>query len=326
MTSNSNVQQRTLAINSGRDAADCTANLITKLAERSNGKPIAWPQGIAKRALEECAYVGQRRVRADRLARINRRIRTDSWYPGMSTISFARTPDGKLHLVNGQHRTIFAANAPSPLQTKVEIIDARDMADVGRLYAMFDEPSSSRSNMEMLDGAQVAKALGLPRKLTSALYQAVVLLLNDMEPIGPADRTQEARDRDVRIQEMAEWGDVARVYADIIRLADSTTQRSLLTQGVMGSALFTLRHSPKLAREFWEGLCDNDGLRKTDPRARLLTDFRVRATNQGSIRQRVQRVAVAWNAFIEGRSLSLIKCHDGAPIVFKGTPKGKGAR
>lgn len=303
---------------------DSIHRIVEGMIARADSGVVTIAPGIAKRILAECNFEGQRKRQLARQSRHERRIKTGSWRPEVSTLTFARTPDGKLHLVNGQHRTAAIAATGIATASKVEIISASDTDDVRRLYAMYDEPGSSRSDSEMLDGIGAAKNMGLSRKMTQALFRAVSLLRNDLEPIGPRDDASDARERDARLQEMPEWAGVAKVYGEIISLADSATQRSLLTQGVMASALYTLTHSPKLAREFWEGLADNDGLRKNDPRARLLSDFHNRATNTGNIRQRVQRVAVAWNAFYEQRDLKIIKCIEGGPIAFKGTPKGRG--
>lgn len=303
---------------------DSIAHIITGMVARAGSGPVTISPGIASRILAECNFDGQRKLQPLRKNRHERRIASGQWNAEQSRIVFARTPDGHLHLVDGQHRVAGIADSGKATGTMAQIIDCRDVAAVRSLYAGFDEPGSSRSDMEMLDGIGASATLGMSRKITSALFRAVTLLVNNLESIANADHTNEARERDIRLQEMPDWVDVAKVYANIISLADGSTQRTLLTQGVMASALYTLRHQPKLAREFWEGLADNDGLRKNDPRARLLADFHNRSTNSGNIRQRVQRVAVAWNAYYSKRDLSLIKCIEGAPIVFKGTPKGRG--
>lgn len=304
---------------------DSIHRIIEGLIAKGVDGMVTVAPGIARRILDECNFEGQRRIQPARQRRHERRILTGLWRPQVSTLSFARTPDGKLHLVNGQHRTAAIASTNTATKTKAEIIDTADMADVRRLYAMFDEPGSSRSDGEMLDGIGAADSLGLTRKVTQALFRAVSLLRNDLEPMGPADLSVDARERDSRLQEMPEWADVAKTFSTFVYGADSDIASKLLTQGVMASALFTLRHQPRLAKDFWGGLAANDGLRRNDPRARLLADFRNRDTNNGNIRQRVQRVAVAWNAYYDKRDLTIIKCHEGGKIVFKGTPKGKGA-
>jgi hypothetical protein len=71
-------------------------------------------------------------------------------------------------------------------------------------------------------------------------------------------------------------------------------------------------------------VAENDGLRKNDPRATLINDILTRMIGTGSIRQKVQQPAVAWNAFCEGRDLKIIKCLDGAKLTLWGTPLANG--
>lgn len=303
-------------------AQDSIHNVMLGMVSKAGSSAVTIAPGIARRMLDECNFVGQRKIRPNRVLLHRRRIRNGTWNPDVSIITLARTPDGKLHNVNGQHR--FAAIDAERIATRsrVVIVDVKNMAEVRRLYACFDEPGSSRSDGEMLDGVGAAASLGIKRDTARFMFRALSLLRNDLEPMGPADHSLDARDRDGRLSDMADWRDETALYEAIVATADKATQRNLWTQGVMASALYTLRHQPKLAREFWGGLAANDGLRRSDPRACLLADFRNRSTNTGSIRQRVQRVAVAWNAYFQGRDLRIIKCVDGAVIRFDGTPKG----
>lgn len=302
--------------------ADSIHNVILGMVSKAGNSAVTIAPGIAKRLLEECNFNGQRKIRPNRVMLHRRRIRTGAWNPDVSVITLAKTPDGKLHNVNGQHRLAAIEAEMIASATRIIVIEVKDIGEVRRLYASFDEPGSSRTDAEMLDGIGAASSLGMKRDTARFMFRALSLLRNDLEPMGPADQSLDARDRDGRLADMAEWRDETLIYEAIVATADKATQRSLWTQGVMASALYTLRHQPKMAREFWGGLAANDGLRRNDPRACLLADFRNRSTNTGSIRQRVQRVSVAWNAYAEGRDLRIIKCVDGAVIRFAGTPKG----
>ncbi|MGS1076670.1 hypothetical protein [Pseudoxanthomonas beigongshangi] len=303
---------------------DSIHGILEGMVAKAGTRPTVVAPGIARRALQECNFQGQRKIQRNRQMRHERCIREGRWHPEVSTISFARTPDGALHLVNGQHRMAAIAGVGSATPTKIEIIAAKDIDEVRRLYVMYDEPGSSRSDNEALIGINAPENLGLSNRVTAALFRAVALLLNDLEPMGPRDESLEARERDVRLSEMPDWAEAAKTYAGFVARADSDIAGKMLTQGVMASALYTIRYQPKLAKEFWGGLAENDGLRRNDPRSRLLADFRNRDTTNGNIRQRVQRVAVAWNAFFVGKDLKIIKCIEGGRIVFKGTPKGRG--
>lgn len=301
---------------------DSIHSVMLGMVSRAGNAAVPIAPGIAKRILDECNFTGQRKIRPTRVQLHRRRIRSGAWNPDLSIITLARTPDGKLHNVNGQHRLAAIDAERTVAKSRIVIIDVANMPEVRRLYACFDEPGSSRTDGEMLDGVGAAASLGMKRDTARFLFRALSLLRNDLEPMGPADQSLDARDREGRLSDMADWRDETLTYEAIAATADKATQRSLWTQGVMASALYTLRHQPKLAREFWGGLAANDGLRRNDPRACLLADFRNRNTNTGSIRQRVQRVSVAWNAYAEGRDLRIIKCVDGAVIRFAGTPKG----
>lgn len=302
--------------------SDTVHTVVTGMASRSMGKPVTIAPGIARRILDECNFTGQRKIQRLRQSRHERRIRTGKWWPEVSVITFARTPDGKLHLVNGQHRLSAIDGVQIAAGSTIHIIDVSSMEDVRRLYTTFDDPTTGRGDVEVIGALEMADKLGLTNKITAALFKAMTLLLNDLEPMGPADKSVNARERDVRLEAMSEWGELAKVYSAYVYGADKDVALKLLTQGVMASALYTLRHQPVVAADFWGGLAANDGLRRNDPRARLLNDFRNRDTSSGNIRQRVQRVSVAWNAFFENRDLSIIKCIEGRRIVFAGTPKG----
>lgn len=299
------------------------SSVIRSLLARSSDGVVTIAPGIAQRVLEEANFEGQRKVSQSRVNERIHDIQSGNWNPRITAINFAATPDGRLHLVNGQHRLQAIARAGKATDNLVVIADVEDMASVRRLYALFDTPESKRSDMDMLDGIGAAKTLGLSRKTTSALFKALVMLRNEMEPVAGADIYNLAKSRNARLEDMADWAPEAKVYESIIHAADGYLQKKLLAQSTMAFSLYVLRHQKKTAIEFLRGIAENDGLRKGDPRARLIADFQNRALGNGSYRQGIQRMAVAWNAFVTGRDLTVIKCHEGAAIVIKGTPKGK---
>ena len=295
--------------------------LISALLAKSKDGVVSVSSALARRILDECNFAGQRKIQRARVQRHLRRFNSGIWDARLSTITLARTPDGKLHNVNGQHRLTAIAENGSAKPTMIVVVDARDDQHVCQMYAAFDEPGSSRNDAEFITGAGVGKTLSLPPQITAALFRAMPLLLNNLEPTGRRDESKECRERDVRIAHISEWKKEASIYAGIMRSCEPWMRGRLLSQSVMGVALYTLRHQLKMAQEFWGGLAANDGLKRNDPRARLLADFHSRAANSGNIRQGVQRVALAWNAFYEGRDLKIIRCHDNGAITIKGTPK-----
>ena len=303
--------------------SESVASVIHGLLSRSDDGVIAIAPGIASRILEETNFAGQRRVVRSRVAERVHDIKAGTWNPRVCAIAFAETPDGKLYLVNGQHRCHAIVDSQVRIDNAVTIIPVADMAGVRRVYALFDTPESKRSDMDMLDGIGAAESLGLKRKTAAAVFRALSVIRNGMEPVSGGDAHNEAKSRNVRREELPEWAEEAKLLESIFSMSDNWIVAKVYAAGSMAFALYVLRHARKDAINFLRGIAENDGLRRNDPRARLLADFQTRSVNAGNARQGVQRWSVAWNAFVEGRDLSIVKCFEGAPIVIKGTPMGK---
>lgn len=306
-----------------RKAAPSIQQRLEMAVATAGSSAIPVSRTLAMMLIDQCGFDGQRTIRSGRKELHVRRIRNGSWNPDVSVIHIARLAPGDLRVVNGYHRLAAIADSSDPVMSRFVIIDVDDISDVKRLYAMFDDPMSTRSDGEVLDGAGVSEALGLGRMMAVAAFRAVTLLENDLEAIAHHShhRLSAIRDRESRIEAMADWAPEFREMQRISMLASSGIGRSLRTSAALASAAYTLRHQPVIAKEFWQGLAENDGLRRNDPRSRLIIEFSESAANKGSIRRGVQRIAVAWNAFYEGRDLTIIRCSEGGKIVFKGTPK-----
>lgn len=310
----------------GEVKPDGIAGVIKSMLSRSSDGVVTIAPGIAKRIIEETNFSGQRRVNLARVGERVHDIENGRWKERVTPITFAQTPDGKLYLVNGQHRCHAIAKSGRAVPALVVIDRAADLAAVRSLYALFDTPESRRSDTDMLDGVGIAAGLGVKRKTAAAVFKALSILRNDME-IPANSAGADATSRNGRLEDIMDWADEARVFERIVAQADTFLQRKLYSASAAAFALYVLRHRRADAVDFLTGLAENDGLRKSDPRARLIADFQNRPVNVNSSRQGLQRFAVAWNAWVEKRDLTIIKCNDGAAIVIKGTPKGKaGAR
>lgn len=294
-------------------------------AKKDNDGIVIIAPGLAQQILDETNWQGQRRVKRGRVEERKSWIAKGSWDAQCSVISFAETPDGHIYLVDGQHRLTAIHEVARCVKTKMDILQAQDLNHVRRIYATFDLPDAGRGDMELLDAVGAASLLKVQRKIVAAAFKCLPVIRNDMEPLGNRGNLTEARSRSGRLDDLPKWAKEVRLFADIVDSADSYLQRKMLRQGCMAVALYTLRHAPSVAVEFWAGLAENDGLRKNDPRARLIADFNNRTLSNGSIRQGVQRIAVAWNAFCQGRELKIIKCVEGGDIRLSQTPLAKRA-
>ena len=296
--------------------------LLRSMVARSDGGVVNIAPGIAKRILEELNFPGQRSIDSRRVYGHSHAIAKGDWMESYS-LHFAALPDGRIWLVDGQHRLTAIASQEAVVPTTVRIIEVESEKQARTFYAGFDGKGSVRTNVQILDAVCLSEELGLTNRMTRAVYEAAPLLLNRLEPLtgsinikaNPSIYLQSAR-----MGVVVDWAKQAREYDDITRNAGKGLYEKLRKTGPCAVALYTLRHQPARAREFWKGVAENDGLRRGDPRHTLIQDLMTRDAVTGAVRQRVQQSTLAWNAFCEGRDLKIIKCVTGAPLYVWGTP------
>lgn len=305
---------------------DTMEAVLRSMVSRSPNGVVNIAPGIAQRILEELNFPGQRPVDSSRVYGHRHAIITGDWLEGHA-ITFAALPDGQILLVDGQHRLTAIGQSESAIPITVRIVPVEGVKDAQRFYAGFDQKKSVRTDRQILDAVGVAEETGLSKRMTICVYQAAPLLLNDLEPLTGSANIKKNPDMFLhhnKMEVVQGWAKEAREYEQITKLAKKALLQGMRSTGILAVALYTLRHQPARAREFWMGLAEHDGLRKNDPRATLYSDILTRTMVTGSIRQRVQQPALAWNAFCEGRDLKIIKCIDGAAITLWGTPLAKG--
>jgi hypothetical protein len=303
---------------------DSIPAIIKNLLHRSGDGIVKIAPGIAKRILEETNFEGQRPIRQARVNDHLGRLEAGRWQPSFA-ISFAALPDGTLILVDGQHRlsAIIEFDAPAPVRVLLHEVASEE--DARSLYIGFDASVSVRTTGEVLDAVQLGGSLNIKKNVRNAIYRALVLLNNNFEHARSNMLTSAmTTGQDIRINQFKDWEPQAVRWNEIYSVADRSHSRSLLTAGATAVGLYTLKHQPAKAYEFWRGIAANDGLKKLDPRHTLIQDFHTRVLNAGSARQSVQAPVLAWNAFYEGRTLKIIKCIEGAEIRIAGTPFANG--
>lgn len=296
--------------------------ILRSLVSKSADGVVNMAPGTAKRIFDELNFPDNRKLEASREFGHAYAIKTGDWvedYP----IHFSALPDGRIWLVDGQHRISAISKCESPVGVSVRIVDVESEKEARKFYAGFDQKSSIRTNVQILDAVDVAKELGLSNRMARAIYEAAPILLNNLEPIiGSANvkANIEIFIQQSRLKAVTDWAAQAREFAKITECAMKGVYESLRKPGVVAVGLYTVLHQPARAKEFWSGVSKDDGLRKGDPRKALVDDFKTRTMNTGSVRQRVQQSAMAWNAFCEGRDLKVIRCITDSPITLWGTP------
>lgn len=301
---------------------------MSGMVRRATDGVVKVAPGIAARILEELNFPEQRKVDTSRVYGHGDNIRRGDWMEG-HPITFVALPSGRIWLVDGQHRLVAISQQDAAVPVTIRIVPVESEKEARHFYAGFDQKKSVRTDTQILAAVDIVSATGLRSATTTHLYRAAPLLLNGLEPVAAAAARVKNRDVFLQANKLAvvrDWASEAKEYEKAL---DRATLKGLRLKmqgaGAMAVALYTLRHQPKKAHEFWHGVADNNGLRKGDPRAALIADLLyTRDLNTGSARQKVQQPALAWNAFCEGRDLKIIKCIDGAVLTLWGTPLAKG--
>lgn len=301
-------------------------DLVRSLLSRSDDGYVTIAPGVARRILDEANWPGQRKINPNRLAGKIRLIRAGEFDPYSSIIQFAELPNGEFYLIDGQHRLSAIFKTDIATKTMVLVVKARDLAHVRRLYAAIDSKESVRSQNEVLISTGVGEALGLKPQVLNAVFNSLPILLNGLEMAPNRDNLALVRDTQFRLSKLSGWEREAKRWQEITETAEGWLRKKMRQSAVTAAGMYTLRHNRNKAESFWKGVSENDGLRRNDPRARLIDDFVSRNLTTGSLNQALHRIAAAWNAHYDGRDLQRIKCHEASPVVFKGTPKAGGAR
>lgn len=297
-------------------------------------RALACPKGVsltpagARQIIDELNFHGQRKIRQSRVQKHLDRLRSGTWRDSFH-ITFASLPDGHLWLIDGQHRCAAISEHTTSAKVVFDIVEVSSEDEARLLYAGFDEADSKRSTSEVLDAVGVGDSLGLPRHFATRVFSALPILNNGLEPLSGSaavESNPELFSIEKRLDSIGSWGNEARAYWSVISPSGGTVRRKLMSAGCIAVGMYTFRHQAERAKLFWGAVVADDGLRKTDPRKTLISDFTERNLAAGSIRQSVQGPAQAWNAWNEGRELKIIKCVTGGQITVWGTPLAKGRK
>lgn len=297
-------------------------SILKSMVARAPGGVVQLAPGIALRMLEEINFPEQREVHSGRVYGHRHSIIHGDWLEG-HPITLALLPDGRMWIVDGQHRLIAISENEAPVPVTIRIVSVESEKEARLFYAGFDQRNSVRTNNQILDAVGISKETGLSRAMTSAVFAAAPILLNKLEPLtggGVLKLHPDIYLQGNKLAAVADWASEAKLFEQIIQTAKKGLMGKLRSSGVIAVALYTLRHQPVRAKQFWTGVAENDGLRKNDPRGTLINDLLTRTMSTGSIRQKVQQPALAWNAWCEGRDLKIIKCLVDAQITLWGTP------
>jgi len=275
-----------------------------------------WTPRHANTAFNFCRYERNRdekrgRAHIDALAR---QMQNGEWL-SRSPLDFAQLPGGKLILVNGHHRLLAQVQSGQDIEWQVIIHDCADMDEVRNLFWRFDTVIRKRSTNNVLAGVDAAENLGVSKTTSTALAKSAVFIENGMCP--PQGQNTRHYTPAEKLRFMADWSQEAAAYEVAVGLAPAKMRRKLYSAQVMAVAMITYRAKPKLAKEFWEGLATDDGLKRGDPRKTLLDFLRDTHGASTGLTSTAVACARAWSAWCSDRQLGMIRVGR-APVRIMG--------
>lgn len=305
--------------------------VVGMVRKTRDGRTVTISPGIAKRILDEANFPGQRRITPDRLYEAKRSIQDGSWNPS-HVIHAVKLADGAFWIVNGQTRLSAIAECGKPMLIGIIIQDVADEHEARSVYTQFDRGPSVRTTNQILNASGVAGNFGLPNQLATYLFSAVGIVNNGLRvPTGSMNDESaiEARNMSNKLQWIGEWAKEALLYFNDIEecfpRGNIKKRRAMMRSGTLAVALLTYRYQQEKAHKFWRSVCDQENLKKYDPRNTLSRDIEARDARFGVAYQSIQQAALAWNAYVQGRELKIIKCTADWKLHLEGTPI-KGAR
>lgn len=294
--------------------------------------------GEAQTWLNEYAYQFQRNPAKRTVELYARQMSTDAWLDG-TTLKLASIRGRKQKmLVDGQHRLLALIASGCPQTFSVVEIDCDDDNDLALLYSTTDR-GRQRTVTDMYRTVHLADEVGVTGDTLTRAGSALQFIEDGFDRKGKTKRSYD------------ELLALFRTYADSIgayvEVAGASPHRSiwnaLFRSSTFSLGIVTYQHAvyvygEKAVNDFWEGVSQDDGLRRTDPRkvANMhLATVRISqasAVNGGggrivSAAYSARYLAACWNAWTEERTYSdstkapTAKVYDAkAPIKINGTP------
>jgi hypothetical protein len=272
---------------------------------------------LAQRIIATGRFDRQRPLRAKHILALAEQMRRHEWTEG-TQIHFGRTPDGELHLVNGQHRMHAVVKADAAIRFQVLVTNVPTEKELIRLYRRHDRLIAARTVTDTLMAEGVMEVHGLRNEIAGGVYKAVLVLNSRFRRVAIHADPYLARSDEDRLRSAEQWWPIAASFQEMIDKAPANpVKRHLKSGGAMAVALLTVKYQPDIADIFWRGLAEDDGLQMGDPRKAYLRHIYTKKSNSET--DAAKAAAAAWNAAYKGAKLEKIVITDGPVVVF-GTP------
>jgi hypothetical protein len=268
-------------------------------------------------------FAKQRKINEAHIKNLRTMQRLEKWRDD-ELITFIQYPDGKLQLVDGQHRIIASVREERSFRFRIRIIKVKTNEEAASIYANFNRVEKRRSMEDQLraydrdeSGVDLTKACA-----------ALRIIANDFLQTGRAEPLLDD-------EQLLEFFDdhLFGLHEVEHRIIKGCPQNSFLRRAAVHAvAAYTINYSHQAnfydeAIDFWHSVAYSTGELNT-PSWALYTHFnKIKDKTKGDLdsrRQLIRSCAIAWNKRVDGGDLKVIKQGQMKKFTLLGTPFSKG--
>lgn len=286
---------------------------------------VTFTRALADRYLTLYGYDKQRQVRPLHVEELAEEMLAGRFEP-TGDVGLAHVI-ARIIMVNAYHTLTAICLTGIPEDLAVKHFRCADLEQVGRLYAAYDI-NKTRLAVDRLKALGVTEELTLTDREIGSIVSGLKLILGEF--IDPM--TLRSLPHGVAVARSAQlWADILREYeaelqtflAALHEANNYRMRQKMLRGAVLAVALVTLKHQPARAIDFWAAIAKENRLERgagEHTLARFINDSTNKREGRGV--DGAAYVACAWNAFFEGRQVSLLRRIDDKKVglTIKGTP------
>ena len=287
--------------------------------EPKEGFVLVTPEMAARWRVEH-HYHGQRVFRPWHCSNLVDMMKKGIFRP-KTQIAFVRLK-GRLYCTNGQHTLAAIELSGIPQLISIVINDASNEQELADDFARHDT-HLTRQFADSLVAHDVHADLGVTSTALNNIAAACIFyeqMLGETTVRGAQMLTHDEKLRIVR--KHGELGVIAWRFFE-----GAYTKKYLVRRTTLAPAMACAAQTLDLAESFWVAIAMDDGLRSSDPRKTLLEWLRTRSTVGGRFgnvnasgkvaadHELVKGISVAWNAWVRGDDLKMIKVNFDAPTA-----------
>jgi hypothetical protein len=282
----------------------------------------------AERILARQLWDRQRPLRSHVVENYARQMKDGYWQP-VSVIRFASL-DGKLFLIDGQHRIAAVAASGSPQIFTIITQDVKSESEIGVFYASIDR-GLSRTLFDQLHAIGVDDLYGWTQRKTNMIASGVKFINVNFGQLSGRDGRAGALTGRQLADAIAKYAESSEQFLEIFDNAPEWAKNGLKRRSSVAVALVTFQESQtvygNLVSDFWEGVSLDSELKHSDPRKLAVRHITTSKMQGGNVIGRSvtpfyssRYIANCFNAFVEGREITKTHVKDEkSPIKINGS-------